>query len=56
MAVRQNKNKVVEMFPKKSVKTCYVSMTEMCDLRTFTEMKRSKKVEELITTPLHLAC
>lgn len=56
MAIKQNKTSTVQLFPKNSVKTCFVSLNQFDDFKSFAEQKRSKKVEELITTPLHLAC
>lgn len=56
MAVKQNKTSVVQLFPKKSVKTRYVCLTKSEDYQEFAEKKKTKQLSELITTPLHLAC
>jgi len=55
MAVKKNKNDIYSKFPKNSIKTCYVSMSQLTDIKSFRAMK-SSNAQEIITTPLHLAC
>lgn len=55
MAIKQNKTALMQHFPKNTISTSYVSMNQLGDIREFTREKRSRK-EEMITTPLHLAC
>lgn len=37
MAVKQNKTKSVSLFPKNSIKTCYVSINQFDDFKSFAE-------------------
>lgn len=54
MAVKKDRLHLLNLFPRNSVKTVYVSMTEeVTDMRQFKAMKKS---HEMISTPLHLAC
>ena len=54
MAVKQNNNDILDLFPIHSIKTAYVSMHQLKDYKQFKEDKE-RHVEQL-TTPLHLAC
>ena len=54
MAVKQNNNDILDLFPINSIKTAYVSMHQLKDYKQFKEDKE-RHVEQL-TTPLHLAC
>ena len=56
MAVRVKKTFICQAFPKQSIQTCYVSLNQLSDFKSFSEQRKSKKIDELITTPLHLAC
>ena len=55
MAIKKGRHEMFEKFPKNTIKTCYVSMNSMTDIKEFKAMK-SSKTEDIITTPLHLAC
>ena len=54
MAVKQNNNDILDLFPINSIKTAYVSMHQLKDYKQYKEDKE-RHVEQL-TTPLHLAC
>ena len=53
MAVKKNKTEVLELFPRHSVKTVYVATHQLGD---YAQYKEDKERQELLTTPLHLAC
>lgn len=55
MAVKKGRTHLIDKFPKDSVKTVYVSCSQIKDIREF---KARKKLagDPSITTPLHLAC
>ena len=55
MAVKKKRGMLLESFPRNSVKTVYVSMSQFQDIREFKAAKKYGE-EEVITTPLHLAC
>ena len=54
MAVKQNNNDILDLFPINSIKTAYVSMHQLKDYKQYKNDKE-RHVEQL-TTPLHLAC
>ena len=53
IAVKKNRIDLISKFPRNSIKTVYVSTSQINDLKQF---KEQKKVKQIITTPLHLAC
>lgn len=55
MAIKKNRSEIIARFPKRSIKTVYVSMSQLNDIRQFKSEKRSFD-QDIITTPLHLAC
>ena len=55
MAVKKNKDDIISRFPKNTIKTCYVSMSQLTDMKSFKALKHTK-ADDIITTPLHLAC
>jgi len=54
MAVKKNKNDILDLFPINSIKTVYVSVHQLKDYKQYKEDK--ERDLELLTTPLHLAC
>lgn len=56
LAVKENKQDVLELFPNGSVKSVYVSMHALLDYK---QIKASKKlrgaINDVMTTPLHIA-
>jgi len=54
MAVKMNKNDILDLFPMNSIKTVYCSLNQLKDYKQYKEDKE-RDVEQL-TTPLHLAC
>lgn len=58
LAVKENKQDVLELFPRGSIKSVYVSMHQLQDYRKFKGNKTSPttgSVHDLFTTPLHIA-
>ena len=55
MAIKKNRTQIIDRFPKKTIKTVYVSMSQLKDIRQFKAEKKSN-TQDIITTPLHLAC
>lgn len=55
MAVKKKRTMLFENFPKGAIKTVYVSMSQLQDIRQFKAEKRDGD-QDVITTPLHLAC
>ena len=55
MAIKKDLDNIIHRFPRNSVKTCYVSCSQLHDVREFKMNKRIKH-NEGVTTPLHLAC
>ena len=54
LSVLKNNTTLIHCFPSKSVKTVYVSMSQVKDYRKYKEDKDQSL--ELITSPFHLAC
>jgi ankyrin repeat protein len=54
MAVKKNKNEILELFPMQSIKTAYCSVHQLKDYKQYKDDK--DKLKEQYTTPLHLAC
>ena len=54
MAVKKNKNDILDLFPMNSIKTVYCSVHQLKDYKQYKEDK--EKYVEMLTTPLHLAC
>ena len=54
MAVKKNKNDILDLFPINSIKTVYCSVHQLKDYKQYKEDK--ERHVELLTTPLHLAC
>mmetsp|Transcript_87773 Transcript_87773/g.120904 ORF Transcript_87773/g.120904 Transcript_87773/m.120904 type:complete len:281 (+) Transcript_87773:977-1819(+) len=54
MAIKKGKTEILELFPSRSIKTVYVSVSQLRDYKQYKEDKGSLK--EVLTTPLHLAC
>ena len=54
MAVKKNKNDILDLFPMNSIKTVYCSLHQLKDYKQYKEDKE-RHVEQM-TTPLHLAC
>mmetsp|Transcript_23881 Transcript_23881/g.31995 ORF Transcript_23881/g.31995 Transcript_23881/m.31995 type:complete len:220 (+) Transcript_23881:852-1511(+) len=54
MAVKMNKNDILDLFPINSIKTVYCSVHQLKDYKQFKEDKM--RHVEMLTTPLHLAC
>lgn len=58
LAVKENKQDVLELFPRGSVKSVYVSMHQLLDYRQFKNNKTKMTtgaINDLLTTPLHIA-
>ena len=55
MAVKKNQTDILASFPKNSIKTVYVSTSQLKDIRQFKAIKR-ENTQDVITTPSHLAC
>lgn len=54
MAVKKNKNDILDLFPQNSIKTVYCSVHQLKDYKQYKEDK--ERHLEMLTTPLHLAC
>ena len=54
LAVKKNKEDIVELFPINSIKTVYVSLHQLKDYKAY-KSDKNRHIEQL-TTPLHLAC
>jgi ankyrin repeat protein len=55
LAVLKNNLSIITAFPEKSIKSCYVNMSQVKDFRQFKTDKRGAN-KNIITTPMHLAC
>lgn len=56
MAIKQSKDEVLNKFPAGSIKTCYINYSHLnMDHKTY-KLRKRQKTQDLITTPLHLAC
>lgn len=58
LAVKENKQDVLELFPRGSVKSVYVSMHQLMDYRQFKDRKTKMttgSINDMMTTPLHIA-
>jgi hypothetical protein len=57
LAVKENKQDVLELFPRGCIKSVYVSVHQL-DYKSFKDSKKRKGPESLtdmLTTPLHIA-
>jgi ankyrin repeat protein len=54
LSVLKNNFTLIQAFPEKSIRTCYVYMGQTLDYRKFKQDKLTNP--EVITTPFHLAC
>ena len=54
MAIKMNKNDILDLFPINTIKTVYCSTHQLKDYKQFKEDKQ--RHVEMLTTPLHLAC
>lgn len=54
LSVLKNNLTLIQAFPEKTVRTCYVNMSQTRDYRKFKLDKTANP--EIITTPFHLAC
>ncbi len=57
LAVKENKQDVLELFPRGSVKSVYVSVHQLTDYRQFKGKKKQSTgaLNDMMTTPLHIA-
>jgi hypothetical protein len=57
LAVKENKQDVLELFPRGSVKSVYVSMHLLMNYRQFKDKKKlsTGALNDMMTTPLHIA-
>ena len=56
LAVKENKQDVLELFPNGSVKSVYVSMHSLLNYRECKENKKLRgAINDVMTTPLHIA-
>lgn len=57
LAVKENKQDVLELFPRGSVKSVYVSMHLLLNYRQFKDKKKlsTGALNDMMTTPLHIA-
>ena len=53
MAVKNNKNDVLLLFPPRSIRTAYLSLGHLKDYKQY---KQDKEQTDMFTTPLHIAC
>jgi len=54
MAVIKNRTQIIDKFPKNTIKTVYVNISQLRDLKQYKEDKKAN-VQDVITTPLHMA-
>lgn len=57
LAVKENKQDILELFPRSTVKSCYVSMHALKDYKQFKLNKHQVQgsINDVVTTPLHIA-
>lgn len=55
LAVKENKQDILELFPRRSVKPAYVSMHALKDYKAFKLSKHQTTINDVFTTPLHIA-
>lgn len=56
LAVKENKQDILELFPRRSVKPAYVSMHALKDYKAFKLNKhQATTINDVFTTPLHIA-
>lgn len=56
MAIKMNKQDVLELFPAKKIKSVYVSLHSLVDYKHFKGQKQAHgSINDQLTTPLHLA-
>lgn len=56
LSVLKNNLTLIQAFPEKSIRTCYVNMSQLKDYRKFKLDKTTAANPDIITTPFHLAC
>ena len=54
MAVKKNRTQIIDKFPKNTIKTVYVNISQLRDLRQYKADKKAN-IQDVITTPLHTA-
>ena len=54
MAVKKNRTQLIDKFPKNTIKTVYVNISQLNDIDQYKAAKK-ENVQDVITTPLHMA-